>query len=96
MQQAFYFAAEGKYALRKILRVMTERGLRSRRGKPLTVSVLHKMLTNPFYTGKMRFRGELYVGLHQPLIEDFIFEKVQRNLAKRGQRIKRGISSTAV
>src|SRR5258708_10287970 len=83
VQQAFYFAAEGKYSSRKILHIMTERGLQSHRGKPLMVSVLQKMLTNPFYIGMMRFKNEQYIGLHQPLIEKSIFEKVQSNLAKR-------------
>src|SRR5258708_7918604 len=74
IQQAFYLAAEGKHSLRTIIRILTEHGLRSRRGKPLTVLVLLKILTNPFYVGKLPFKGELYLGIHRSLIDNRIFE----------------------
>ena len=83
VQQAFYFAAEGKHPLRKILSILTERGLLSRRGDPLTISALCKMLTNPFYMGQMRVKGCLHKGRYEPLIDEHMFAQVQRKLAKR-------------
>ena len=83
VREAFYRAAEGKHPLRKILTIMTEHGLRSRTGKPLAISSFWKILTNPFYMGKLTYRGELYSGLHEPLVSQGCFDRVQSYLAKR-------------
>src|ERR1043166_8719108 len=60
IQQAFYLAAEGKHSPHTIRHILKERGLRSRRGKGMTTWVMIEILTNPFYMGKMRYKGELY------------------------------------
>lgn len=80
VRQAFHLAADGERPLRTTLLLLTDLGLRSRRGKPLTLAALRKVLTNPFYAGWMPFQGGLYAGMHRPLIETEVFEEVQRNL----------------
>jgi hypothetical protein len=80
---AFELAAKGEHSLRKILQIVTDKGLRSRNGKQLGVSSLHTLLTNPFYTGRLWFRGELLPGNHQPIIDEFLFGEVQAALDRR-------------
>lgn len=94
VQQAFFWAAEGGYPLRKMLEVMTERGLRSRKGVPLSVAGFWKLLTNPFYCGSIRYRGELCRGAHAPLVDRRTFERAQERLAAKRRSPGRSGGST--
>jgi site-specific DNA recombinase len=86
VQRAFYMAEEPGASLRAILADVTKRGLRSRHGKPLGVSALWKVLTDPLYMGMILYKGELIRGAHQPLVTRECFRKVQENLAARRRR----------
>lgn len=79
---AFELAGKGK-SFREILAVLKSRGLKSSRGKDLSLSSLHNMLTNPFYMGYVCWRGRVTLGMHKPLISKLLFQKVQRNLHRR-------------
>ena len=79
IQEAFALAASG-LPLRKVLAKMTERGLRSRHGKPLGTSALWGILTNPFYCGLMRLNGALIPGRHVAIIERKAFGEAQDRL----------------
>ncbi len=87
VQETFELAAEGNLSLRKILKIVTEKGLTSRNGKTLGVSALWKILTNPFYMGLVTFNGEEYPGNHQPIITKEAFQKVLENLKCRAKRV---------
>jgi hypothetical protein len=66
-----------------------ERGLRSRTGKILQFSVVHNMLTNPFYYGLMRWNNMEKIGNHEPLIDKPTYLLNQYILAKhRGFMIR--------
>jgi hypothetical protein len=66
IRQAFILAEAG-HSVRSILRLLTARGLRSRRGKKLTPSALWRILQNPLYRGVIVWNGEETVGTHEPL-----------------------------
>ena len=59
-------------------------------GRPLDENQLQKLLTNPYYTGVVRFQGATYPGRHQPLIDSETFDHVQAVLHSRryGERKK--------
>ena len=78
--EAFLLMATGDHSVRKLLTVMSAKGLVSRSGKPMGASALHVMLTNPFYCGKVRWGGELLDGRHESLASKETFEKVQEML----------------
>lgn len=80
INEAFTLAATGKYSLNQIVRVVMDKGLRSRNRKPLQATGLWRILTNPFYCGQIRYKGKLIVGRHRPLVSQEIFEKVQKTL----------------
>src|SRR3989344_9162310 len=44
----------------------------------LPTSTLYDLIKNPTYIGKVRYRGKLFKGSHQPLIEDELFFKVNK------------------
>jgi hypothetical protein len=70
-------------SLSRICLLLNAKGLRSRNGHSIGAGALRHILTNPFYTGKIRFHGEVLPGNHQPLISQELFEEVQQKLAKR-------------
>ena len=55
----FCLAAEGT-SLRTILSRVQELGLTSRNGKPISLSTLYEVLSNSFFMGLLRYKGELY------------------------------------
>jgi site-specific DNA recombinase len=80
---AFELADRQDLSLRQLLDRMTTKGLRSRRGKSLGPSAFWHLLTNPFYTGWLRYDGQLIKGVHEPLVSKQRFARVQEKLAKR-------------
>jgi hypothetical protein len=71
---AFEMAGKGK-SFRTILKTVTEQGLTSNRGNPLSLSSLHNMLANSFY-----IQDRLSHPLWLPLVSKTLFAKVQRVL----------------
>lgn len=84
VKQMFELYASGNYSLGRLHSEMVEVGLHSRSGK-LSMSRLHQLLSDPFYYGKLRWKGELYEGKHEPLIHKDLFSKVQNRLGRRGE-----------
>ena len=83
IREAFYCMADGQHSLRKTLELVTQRGLLTKTGEPLSSASLWHMLKNPFYCGWLRYKGELIASNHEPLVSLDCFERVQQNLAGR-------------
>jgi len=63
-------------------------GLVSKRFKrPLVISNIARILHNPFYYGVFSFKGELYQGAHQPIIDKELFDIVQEVLKLKSKAI---------
>ncbi|NDB03780.1 MAG: hypothetical protein EBY38_08990 [Flavobacteriaceae bacterium] len=45
----------------------------------------HKVLTNPVYCGKVKFKGEIFEGSHFPLIKESTINKAQHILSDHAQ-----------
>ena len=74
MKWAFEAYADGGWTIRTLLEELTRRGLASVPGprtpaKPLGTSNLQRLLRHPYYMGIVRYRGVLYPGKHEPLVE---------------------------
>lgn len=87
VKEAFQKATRVRTSLRKIVRELAPKGLISDDGKPMSKTGLHKMLTNPFYVGEVRYKGQRFPGIHPPLVSQKLFDQVQERLT---QRCKRG------
>lgn len=61
------------------------RGFRTRRGKRFVPSSLRYMLTNPLYYGDFEWNGQLYRGVHEPIVTKAQFDRVQEKLARKSQ-----------
>ena len=83
--------ATGEYTLTKIQSKMFSLGLVSKEGKPLHLSTIQGILSNPFYYGHFKYRGEIHQGSHKPMISKKLFDKIQEALISNGKpREKRG------
>ena len=83
--------ATGQYTLTAIQRKMFSLGLVGKTGAPVHLSSIQKILTNPFYYGDFRYRGEVHQGSHKPMISKKLFDKIQEALVVNGKpRKKRG------
>ena len=60
--------ATSEYTLTKIQSKMFSLGLVGKDGKLPHLSTIQKILTNPFYYGHFRYRGEVHQGSHKPMI----------------------------
>lgn len=83
VQQAFERYATGWLSLKDIATGLAKDGVTSGRGGPIPTAYVHRMLSNPFYVGKVRWKDTESVGLHQPLIRSQLFARVQDVLHRR-------------
>lgn len=78
----------GDYNINHVLKIAAEDwGLTTRQskrqgGSPLTRSGLYRLLGDPFYYGVIRRKGEMFRGIHEPMISKEEFGKVQGILRK--------------
>jgi site-specific DNA recombinase len=54
-------------------------------GRPFDKATLYQLLTNPTYTGKMRYKDELHAGEHEAIVDQELFDKVQKQLKLNGR-----------
>jgi site-specific DNA recombinase len=52
-------------------------------------AVVQWLLTNEAYLGRVHWRGQSYPGLHEPLVDEHTFTRVQALLAERGEDVAR-------
>ena len=91
VKEVLWAFATGEYTLTKIQSKMFSLGLVSKEGKPLHLSTIQGILSNPFYYGYFKYRGELHQGSHKPMISKKLFDKIQEVLILNGKpREKRG------
>lgn len=81
--EAFLLASAPRSSLRSVLEEVTAKGLRNHGGRPLGKSALHVILTNPFYAGVVRHKGEEFPGRHEAVVGRALFDRVQARLWMR-------------
>ena len=85
LKKAFELYATGKYALHDIGAFLFEHGMKNKySGGQLNDSNLRRVFMRPFYTGFMVFKGEMYEGTHEAIIDKALFDKVQIVRKQRG------------
>jgi site-specific DNA recombinase len=60
---------------------------------PFTLYSVRWLLHNPFFTGKVRYRGQLHAGQHEAIIDEHLFDSVQQQLRK-AKNSSRSVSNT--
>ncbi len=71
--------------LRWVNKVWTTKKGRQRGGRPFDKSTLFKFLTNVVYLGRVKYRHEVYDGEHEAIIDQDVWQRVQRLLCSNGR-----------
>jgi site-specific DNA recombinase len=59
------------------------KGYVGRKKRPFSAESVKKILTRPIYIGYNSFRGQIYTGLHEPIIPKKTFLRVQKMLGRK-------------
>ena len=84
LQKAWREFASRSYSMAEIGRLMTNWGVLTAKGKPLSPQSLHQLFTNPYYAGILvnPWSGEEHEGKHIPIVTREDFARVQQILSK--------------
>lgn len=78
MRRLFELALTGSYSIERLAKEAGNLGIRSSKsGKPICKSWMHRLLRDPFYTGKFMYCGKLYQGQHPAILTEEEFNLLQ-------------------
>lgn len=86
--KAFELYSTGGYSLKNLSNLLYRQGFRTRPGKKVFRSELHRIFRNPFYCGIMRREGKFYQGKHTPIVSQTLFNQVNELLDGKNQSKK--------
>ena len=83
--EAFELYATGQYTKIQVLKIVTDKGLKTKRGRKLTAQTFDALLHKPIYAGWVYSSSvpEPVKGLHAPIVSQELFDGVQRVLSGR-------------
>ena len=92
VRRIFRLFLEGVSPRRIALLARDEWALRSRQrkirgGKALSLGTVYKILGNPFYAGRIVWKGEKHPGAHEAVVSAADYDEIQRRLG-RGEKAK--------
>jgi site-specific DNA recombinase len=87
IKQTFETIAKNTHAIEDVRKLMTTIGLRLRNGKPVSKQYFYSMLKNRVYMGMIEKFGESHKGLFEPIIDEDLFNQVQKVLRYRGKKM---------
>ena len=84
LQKAWREFASGTYTKAEVGRLMTNWGILTAKGAPLSPQSLHQLFTNPYYTGILvdPWTGEEHEAKHIPMVTREEFARVRQILSK--------------
>ncbi|WP_052466908.1 recombinase family protein [Mobilicoccus massiliensis] len=79
---AFQVFASGDWTTSQLHQELVARGLTTaatprRPARPIAKSSVHRMLTNPYYKGSVRYQGVTYAGAHEAIVPNEVWDQVQ-------------------
>lgn len=83
LRKMFESYATGNYSLKRLVQEMAEWGFRTRGGNKICKGRLAKLVSDPFYCGKIRWNGKIYDGKQEPLVSEDLFNSVQQILKSK-------------
>ena len=60
-----------------VARGLTTAASPRRPSRPIGKSSVHRMLTNPYYKGSVRYQGVTYAGVHEAIVPNEVWDQVQ-------------------
>lgn len=82
IRKMFELYATGDFSTVALGKKMYQFGFRSRAGGRVVKSKIHKLLSDPFYYGKFVWKGQEYLGKHEPVISRDLFDQVKAKMTR--------------
>jgi site-specific DNA recombinase len=95
VRRIFELYATGRKGTKAIAHILNAEGCRTKNGMPFAHPIVHSILCNPIYAGRVRFRGQEFSGLHDGLVDEELYGRAQALMAERGEShaLRRGNAS---
>lgn len=71
-----------------VAKSLTRKGYTGRNGRTIDMKMVRLALENNVYIGKIKHNGEVYDGLHAPLIDETLFNRVNRKIREEDEAKK--------
>ena len=85
VKKLFELYATGNYNLRELCEWCKHQKLKTFFGNDMSIGKAHALLQNVFYTGLMKYKGEIFEGTHEPLVAKKLFDRVQAIMREKGK-----------
>jgi DNA invertase Pin-like site-specific DNA recombinase len=82
VKEIFNMRTEG-HSYGEVAAWLNHQGFRSREGNAFTAHAIRDILDNRFYCGFIKYKGKKYLGKHEPIIADEVFQRVQSKKQNR-------------
>lgn len=77
IKRIFDIYGQGNSSMIMVAKQMKSEGLRSMKGKALSVSMIENILKNPFYYGSMRWKGNNYPHKYERLVTEDLWHRAE-------------------
>jgi len=74
--------------INKVYDALKEKNIKNRQGKIFSKQFLALILRNIVYTGKIKYAGQIYQGIHSPIISQELFELVQKTHKRKIRKFR--------
>ena len=85
VQKLFEDFSKGKESVTSICQRLFDFGITNGKGELMPKSSVYWFLTNPIYTGVIKYKDEIFEGTFEPIISSEIFEAVQSKLKQNSR-----------
>jgi len=75
-------------SINELYDLLKEKNIKNNQGKIFSKAHLALILRNIAYTGKIKYAGQNYQGIHQPIISEELFELAQKTYKKRIRKFR--------
>lgn len=83
IRRMFELYNSGEHSTLEIADMLFTEGLRTKTGKKVPKSAIHRILADPFYCGRILWKGAEYDGKHEGIVSEDLFYQVQEKMKRR-------------
>ncbi len=87
VHRGFQLVATSKYPTDEVWKILCKEGLVKKNGKPPARNYFYQMLRNRLFTARIEKFGEVHKGLFKAIVDDELFDQVQRVLKNKGHKV---------
>ena len=85
VRRIFDLCVTGRKGIKSIANILNAEGFATKNDMPFAHPIVHSILSNTLYAGRVRFRGQEFSGLHEALVDGETYKRAQEILAEGGE-----------